>query len=93
MLKLENKVYKNKKIMKVTKEENVELYKILFKDSSNYEKWSPKFAEFVRSDYERHHAVPGIQWPGGLNINDSVMRDFYTWLRTIGVTVPDSITY
>ena len=77
--------------MKVTKEENIELFEVLFIDRPNYDKWSPKFTDFVRSVHERFHIVPGIQWPGGLNVNDSVKQDFYIWLSSVGVIVPKSI--
>ena len=76
--------------MKITKNENAELYIVLFEDWSNYDKWSPKFAEFVRMAHDKHRVVPGIQWPSGLNINDTVKQDFFIWLRNIGVIVPES---
>ena len=63
--------------------------KFLFEDWSNYDKWSPKFAEFVRIAHEKYRVIPGIQWPSGLNINDTVKQDFFVWLRNIGVIVPD----
>ena len=77
--------------MKVTKDENVELYKVLFENWSNYDLWSPKFAEFVRMAHDKHRVIPGIQWPSGLNINEKVESDFIEWLRDLGVVVPDNI--
>ena len=77
--------------MRVTREDNVELHKVLFGNWSNYEMWSPKFAGFVRAAHERHHVIPGIQWPGGLNINDSVKQDFFAWLRDVGIDIPDNL--
>ena len=78
--------------MKVTKDENVELYKVLFEDWVNYDKWSPKFAEFVRMSHDKHQVIPGIQWPAGLNINDAVKQDFFLWLKDVGVVLTDSLT-
>ena len=77
--------------MKVTKDENVELYKVLFEDWSNYDKWSPKFAEFVRMAHEKYHIIPGIQWPAGLNINDKVKQDFIVWLNDMGVNLSENL--
>ncbi len=75
--------------MRVSKNNNVELYKVLFEDWTNYDKWAPFFyQEFV---IENSKAVlAGVMTPSTVSVNDSLDQQFISWLKEKGIMIQGS---
>lgn len=72
--------------MRITKNENTDLHKVLFEDWSNYDKWAPYFyKEFVKENSIKE--IAGVMTPGTVIVNDSLDEEFVTWLKDKGINI------
>ena len=79
----------NAYIMRISKNENVELYKTLFEDWTNYDKWAPYFyKEFVRKYSIK--VIAGVMTPCAVNVNDSLDQEFISWLNEKGINIKEN---
>jgi hypothetical protein len=74
-------------LMKITKDENIVLFKELFANEVNYNRFAPFFSEFVKENAGIVECLPGALWPSGLTISDSLKKEFELWLKSKGVVV------
>ena len=79
----------NAYIMRISKNENVELYKTLFENWTNYDKWAPYFyKEFVRKYSIK--VIAGVMTPCAVNVNDSLDQEFISWLNEKGINIKEN---
>ena len=72
--------------MRITKNENTDLHKVLFEDWSNYDKWAPYFyKEFVKENSIK--VIAGVMTPNTVNVNDSLKEGFIAWLKEKGINI------
>ena len=72
--------------MRNSNKENVILYKILFENWANYDKWAPHFyKEFVRKYSIK--VIAGVMTPCTVNVNDSLDHEFISWLKEKGINI------
>ena len=72
--------------MRISNKENVILYKILFENWANYDKWAPHFyKEFVRKYSIK--VIAGVKTPCTVNVNDSLDHEFISWLKEKGINI------
>ena len=72
--------------MRISNKENVILYKILFENWANYDKWAPHFyKEFVRKYSIK--VIAGVMTPCTVNVNDSLDHEFIYWLKEKGINI------
>ena len=72
--------------MRITKNENAVLHKILFEDWDNYEKWAPFFyKEFVKENSIK--VIAGVMTTSIINVNDSLDEEFIAWLKEKGINI------
>ena len=72
--------------MRISNKENVILYKILFENWANYDKWAPHFyKEFVRKYSIK--VIAGVMTPCIVNVNDSLDHEFISWLKEKGINI------
>ena len=72
--------------MRISNKENVILYKILFENWANYDKWAPHFyKEFVRKYSIK--VIAGVMTPCKVNVNDSLDHEFISWLKEKGINI------
>ena len=72
--------------MRITKNENTDLHKVLFEDWSNYDKWAPYFyKEFVKENSIK--VIAGVMTPNTVNVNDSLKEGFIAWLKDKGINI------
>ena len=72
--------------MRISNKENVILYKILFENWANYDKWAPHFyKEFVRKYSIK--VIAGVMTPCTVNVNDSLDNEFISWLKEKGINI------
>ena len=72
--------------MRISNKENVILYKILFENWANYDKWAPHFyKEFVRKYSIK--VIAGVMTPCTVNVNDSLDCEFISWLKEKGINI------
>ena len=74
-------------MMKITKDENIVLFKELFANEVNYNRFAPFFSEFVKENAGKVNGIPGALWPSGMTINDLAINQFESWLKKHGVNV------
>ena len=75
--------------MRISKNENVELYKTLFENWTNYDKWAPYFyKEFVRKYSIK--VIAGVMTPCAVNVNDSLDQEFISWLNEKGINIKEN---
>ncbi len=74
-------------MMKITKDENIVLFKKLIENEVNYNRFAPFFSEFVKENAGIVEGLPGALWPSGMTINDSAISQFDSWLKKHGVNV------
>ena len=75
--------------MRITKNENADLNKVLFEDWSNYDKWAPFFyKEFVKENSVK--AVAGVMTPNTVNVNDCLKKEFVSWLKEKGINIQEN---
>ncbi len=73
-------------IMRISKDENVEMHRILFEDWVTYDKWAPNFyQEFVKKNSVS--ILAGVMGPGFVTINDSLDNEFFSWLKEKGIDI------
>ena len=79
----------NAYIMRISKNENEELYKTLFENWTNYDKWAPYFyKEFVRKYSIK--VIAGVMTPCAVNVNDSLDQEFISWLNEKGINIKEN---
>ena len=75
--------------MRITKNENADLHKVLFEDWSNYDKWAPYFyKEFVKENSIK--VIAGVMTPNTVNVNDSLKEGFIAWLKEKGININEN---
>ena len=75
--------------MRISNKENVILYKILFENWANYDKWAPHFyKEFVRKYSIK--VIAGVMTPCTVNVNDSLDQEFVSWLNEKGINIKEN---
>ena len=75
--------------MRISNKENVILYKILFENWANYDKWAPHFyKEFVRKYSIK--VIAGVMTPCTVNVNDSLDNEFISWLNEKGINIKEN---
>lgn len=75
--------------MRITKNENADLHKVLFEDWSNYEKWAPFFyKEFVKENSIK--VIAGVMTPSIINVNDNLDEKFIAWLKEKGININEN---
>ena len=75
--------------MRISNKENVILYKILFENWANYDKWAPHFyKEFVRKYSIK--VIAGVMTPCTVNVNDSLDQEFISWLNEKGINIKEN---
>jgi hypothetical protein len=79
----------NAYIMRISRKENAELYKTLFENWTNYDKWAPYFyKEFVRKYSIK--VIAGVMTPCAVNVNDSLDQEFISWLNEKGINIKEN---
>ena len=75
--------------MRITKNENTDMHKVLFEDWSNYDKWAPYFyKEFVKENSIK--VIAGVMTPSTVNVNDSLDEKFIGWLKEKGININEN---
>ena len=75
--------------MRISTKENAKLYKILFENWTNYDKWAPYFyKEFVRKYSIK--VIAGVMTPCAVNVNDSLDQEFISWLNEKGINIKEN---
>ena len=75
--------------MRISKNENIEWYKILFEDWNNYDKWAPYFyKEFVWENSKK--VIAGVMTPSTVNVNDCLDHEFVSWLNEKGINIKEN---
>ena len=72
--------------MRITKNENADLHKVLFEDCSKYDKWAPYFyKEFVKKNSIK--VIAGVMTPNTVSVNNSLDNQFISWLKEKGINI------
>ena len=72
--------------MRITKNENADLHKVLFEDWSNYDKWAPYFyKEFVKENSIK--VIAGVMTANTVSVNSSLDEKFITWLKEKDINI------
>ena len=74
-------------LMKITKDENIVLFKELFRNEANYNKFAPYISEFIKEYAGKVNGLPAALWPSGLTLSDSLKKEFELWLKSKGLVV------
>ena len=75
--------------MRITKNDNIELHKVLFEDWSNYDKWAPYFyKEFVSENSKK--VIAGVMTANTVSVNDCLDEEFIAWLKEKGINIQES---
>jgi len=75
--------------MRISKNNNVEMYELLFEDWTNYDKWAPFFYhEFVIENSKE--VLAGVMTPCTVCVNDSLDQQFISWLKEKGIMIQGS---
>ena len=76
-------------IMRISKNENVELYNTLFENWTNYDKWAPYFYKEFVCKYTIK-VTAGVMTPSTVNVNDSLDQEFVSWLNEKGINIKEN---
>ena len=79
----------NAYIMRVSKNENLELYNTLFENWTNYDKWAPYFYKEFVFKYSIK-MIAGVMTPCTVNVNDSLDHEFVSWLNEKGINIKEN---
>ena len=76
--------------MVVSNKQNVGLWNRLFVETSNFDKWAPRFVEEFVNNHMDLGRVPGVLSPSTVSVDDELDTEFTEWLSSVGVDITES---